>query len=149
MFELQSCKIIERETEKIDRNFYVNSATYQSSFVDENNEEYVYTGELILCNKVPSLSDCVSATYIKFYGNKDKVHRKKMTLIEISTLIFSTYFDLYINGVLYKRAISIDDLTDLSYVYSMLKKAQFFVYDVMQSLTSPSEYNLLVSKEYK
>lgn len=149
MFELQSCKIIERETEKIDRNFYVNSATYQSSFVDENNEEYVYTGELTLCNKVPSLSDCVSETYIKFYANKDKVHKKKMTLIEISRLIFSTYFDLYINGVLYKRAISIDDLTDLSYVYSMLKKRNFFVYDVMQSLTSPSEYNLLVSKEYK
>lgn len=149
MFELQSCKIIERETEKIDRNFYVNSATYQSTFVDENNEEYVYTSELILCNKVPSLSDCVSVTCIKFYANKDKVHRKKMTLIEISRLICSTYFDLYINGVFYKRAISIDDLTDLSYVYSMLKKYNFFVYDVMQSLTSPSEYNLLVSREYK
>lgn len=149
MFELQSCKIIERETEKIDRNFYVNSATYQSTFVDENNEEYVYTSELILCNKVPSLSDCVSVTCIKFYANKDKFHRKKMTLIEISRLICSTYYDLYINGVFYKRRISIDDLTDLSYVYSMLKKYNFFVYDVMQSLTSPSEYNLLVSREYK
>lgn len=30
-----------------------------------------------------------------------------------------------------------------------VKKVQFFVYDVMQSLSSPSEYNLLVSKEYK
>lgn len=149
MFELQSCKIIERETKNIDGIFYVNSATYQSTFVDKNNEEYVYTGELILCNKVPSLSDCVSATYKKFYANKDKVHKKKMCFIEISRLICSTYFDLYINGVLYKRAISIDDLTDLSYVYSMLKKCNFFVYDVMQSLTSPSEYNLLVSKEYK
>lgn len=149
MFELQSCKIIERETENIDGIFYVNSATYQSTFVDKNNEEYVYTGELILFNKVPSLSDCVSATYTNFYANKDKVHKKKMCLIEISRLICSTYFDLYINGVLYKRAISIDDLTDLSYVYSMLKKCNFFVYDVMQSLTSPSEYNLLVSKEYK
>lgn len=149
MFKLQSCKIIERETEKIDRNLSVNSATYQSTFVDENNEEYVYTGELILCNKVPLLSDCVSATCIKFYANKDKVHMKKMTLIEITSLICSTYFDLYINGVFYKRRISIDDLTDLSYVYSMLKKYNFFVYDVMQSLTSPSEYNLLVTRGYK
>lgn len=149
MFELQSCKIIERETEKLDRNLYVNSATYQSTFVDKNNEEYVYTGELILCNKVVSLSDCVRATCTTFYANKDKVHRKKMTFIEISRLICSTYFDLYINGVFYKRRISIDDLTDLSYVYSMLKKHNFFVYDVMQSLTSPSEYNLLVSKECK
>ena len=149
MFELQSCKIIERETEKLDRNLYVNSATYQSTFVDKNNEEYVYTDELILCNKVVSLSDCVRATCIKFYANKDNVHRKKMTFIEISRLICSTYFDLYINGVFYKRRISIDDLTDLSYVYSMLKKHNFFVYDVMQSLTSPSEYNLLVSKECK
>lgn len=72
-----------------------------------------------------------------------------MTLIEISRVICSTYFDLYINGVFYKRGISIDDLTDLSYVYSMLKKYNFFVYDVMQSLSSSSEYNLLVSKEYK
>ena len=168
MFELQSCKIIERERENIereniDRIFYVNSVTYQSTFVDENNEEYVYTGELILCNKVPSLADCVSDTCnkvpsladcvsdtcIKFYANKDKVHKKKMTLIGITRLICSTYFDLYINDVLYKRAINIYDLTDLSYVYSTLKKHNFFVYDVMQSLTSPSEYNLLISKEFK
>lgn len=149
MFELQSCKIIKRETENIDKIFYVNFVTYQSTFVDENNEEYVYTGELILCNKVPSLADCVSDTCIKFYANKDKVHKKKMTLNGITRLICSTYFDLYINDVLYKRAINIDDLTDLSYVYSMLKKHNFFVYDVMQSLTSPSEYNLLVSKEFK
>lgn len=149
MFELQSCKIIERETKKIDTNFNVNFATYQSTFVDENNEEYIYTDELILCNKVPSLYDCVNATCIKFYANKDMVYKKKMTLIEISRVICSTYFDLYINGVFYKRRISIDDLTDLSYVYSMLKKYNFFVYDVMQSLSSPSEYNLLVSKEYK
>lgn len=72
-----------------------------------------------------------------------------MTLIEITRLISSTYFDLYINGVLYKRAFNIDDLTDLNYVYSTLEKHNFFVYDVMQSLTSPSEYNLLVSKEFK
>lgn len=149
MFELQSCKIIERETKKIDTNFNVNFATYQSTFVDENNEEYIYTDELILCNKVPSLYDCVNATCRKFYANKDTVYKKKMTLIEISRVICSTYFDLYINGVFYKRRISIDDLTDLSYVYSMLKKYNFFVYDVMQSLSSASEYNLLVSKEYK
>ena len=103
MFELQSCKIIERETKKIDTNFYVNFATYQSTFVNENNEEYIYTDELILCNKVPSLYDCVNATCIKFYANKDTVYKKKMTLIEISRVICSTYFDLYINGVFYKR----------------------------------------------
>lgn len=40
MFELQSCKIIERETIKIATNLYANSATYQLTFVDENNEEY-------------------------------------------------------------------------------------------------------------
>lgn len=101
-------KIIERET-----NFYVNFATYQSTFVDENNEEYIYTDELILFNKVPSLYDCVNAVRIKFYANKDMVYKKKMTLIEISRVICSTYFDLYINGVFYKRRISIDDLTDL------------------------------------
>ena len=105
MFELQSCKIIERETEKIDRNFYMNSATYQSTFVDENNEEYIYTDELILCNKVPSLYDCVNATCIKFYANKDTVYKKKMTLIEISRVICSTYFDLYINGVFIKEEL--------------------------------------------
>lgn len=149
MFELQSCKIIKRETENMNTGFYVNSATYQSIFVDENNEEYVYTSELVLCNKVPSLSDCINATYIKFYENKDRIHKKKMTLIGIVGLIHSTYFDLYINGVFYKRGINIDDLTDLKYVYSMLKEHNFFVYDVMQSLTSPSEYNLLISKEDK
>lgn len=142
-------KSLKEKQKKIDTNFYVNFATYQSTFVDENNEEYIYTDELILCNKVPSLYDCVNVACIKFYANKDKVYKKKMTLIEISSLICSTYFDLYINGVFYKRRISIDDLTDLSYVYSMLKKYNFFVYDVMQSLSSPSEYNLLVSKEYK
>lgn len=88
-----------KEKQKIDTNFYVNFATYQSTFVDKNNEEYIYTDELILCNKVPSLYDCVNAACIKFYANKDTV---------------------------YKRGISIDDLTDLSYVYSMLKKVQFF-----------------------
>lgn len=138
-----------KKKKKIVTNFYVNFAIYQSTFVDENNEEYIYTDELILCNKVPSLYDCVNAACIKFYANKDMGYKKKMALIEISRVICSTYFDLYINGVLYKRRISIDDLTDLSYVYSMLKKEQFFVYDVMQSLSSPSEYNLLVSKEYK
>lgn len=149
MFELQSCKIIKRETENVDRNFDINVVTYESTFVDENNEEYVYTSELILVNKVPSLFDCVSETVKSFYDNKDNAHKKKMTFIEIGSLINSSYFDLYINGTLYKRALSTKDLTDLSYVYSMLKKRNFFVYDVMQSLTSPSEYNLLIAKEYK
>lgn len=149
MLELQSCKIIKRETENVDRIFDINSATYESTFVDENNEEYVYTSELILVNKVPSLFDCVSNAVKMFYTNKDNVHRKKMTFIEIGSLIYSRYFDLYINGTLYKRALSTKDLTDLSYVYSMLKKHNFFVYDVMQSLTSPSEYDLLIAREYK
>lgn len=149
MFELQSCKIIKRETENVDRNFDINSATYESTFVDENNEEYVYTSELILVNKVPSLFDCVSNTVKRFYANKDNVHKKKMTFIEIGSLIHSRYFDLYINGIFYKRGLSTKDLTDLSYVYSMLKKHNFFVYDVMQSLTSPSEYDLLIARGYK
>lgn len=42
MFELQSCKIIKRETENVDRIFDINVVTYESTFVDENNEEYVY-----------------------------------------------------------------------------------------------------------
>lgn len=149
MFELQSCKIIKRETENVDRNFYINFTTYESTFVDENNEEYVYTSELILVNKVSSLFDCVSDTVKRFYANKDNAHKKKMTFIEIASLIHSRYFDLYINGTLYKRALSTKDLTDLRFVYSMLKKHNFFVYDVMQSLTSPSEYDLLIAKEYK
>lgn len=149
MFELQSCKIIKRETKNIDRIFDINVVTYESTFVDENNEEYVYTSELILVNKVPSLFDCVSETVKRFYDNKGNAYKKKMTFIEIGSLIYSSHFDLYINGTLYKRALSTKDLTDLSYVYSMLKKHNFFVYDVMQSLTSPSEYNLLIAKEYK
>lgn len=149
MFELQSCKIIKRETKNVDRIFDINSATYESTFVDENNEEYVYTSEVILINKVPSLFDCISNTVKSFYANKGNVHRKKMNFIEIGNLIHSKYFDLYINGALYKRALSTKDLTDLRYVYSMLKKNNFFVYDIMQSLTSPSEYDLLIAKEHK
>lgn len=149
MFELQSCKIIKRETENVGRNFDINVVTYESTFVDENNEEYVYTSELILVNKVPSLFDCVTESVKGFCDNKDNAHKKKMTFIEIGSLINSSYFDLYINGTFYKRGLSTKDLTDLSYVYSMLKKHNFFVYDIMQSLTSPSEYNLLIAKEYK
>lgn len=61
-------KSLKEEQKNLIKIFYVNSATYQSTFVDENNEEYVYTGKLILCNKVPSLSDCVSATCTIFYA---------------------------------------------------------------------------------
>lgn len=76
----------------------------------KNNEEYVYTSE----------------TVKRFYDNKGNAHKKKMTFIEIGSLIYSSYFDLYINGTLYKRALSTKDLTDLRYVYSMLKKHNFF-----------------------
>ena len=99
MFELQSCKIIERET-KIDTNFNVNFATYESTFVDENKEEYVYKSELIYVNKVPSLVDCLNDTISVFY-NKDAlipVHKRHITFIEICNMIGSRYFDLYING---------------------------------------------------
>ena len=82
MFELQSCKITGREKRGEASNmFTVHIASYESTFVDENKEEYVYSSEVIYVNKVPSLVDCLN--------------------------------------------------------------------DVTQSLTAPSEYNLLVKKEIK
>lgn len=147
MFELQSCRITSREKRGDASNmFTVHIASYESTFVDENKEEYVYPSELIYVNKVPSLVDCLNDTIGVFY-NKDAltpIHKKRITFIEICNMIGSRDFDLYINGTLYKRRLY---LNDLDYVCSFLNKNGFFVYDVTQSLTAPSEYNLLVEKE--
>lgn len=59
-------------------------------------------------------------------------------------MIGSRYFDLYINGTLYKRHLY---LNDVNTVCSFLKRNGLFVYDVTKSLVAPSEYNLLVEKE--
>lgn len=40
-------------------------------------------------------------------------------------------------------------LNDVNYVCTFLKRNGLYVYDVTQSLTAPSEYNLLVKKESK
>lgn len=148
MFELQSCKITRREKRGDASNmFTVHIVYYESTCVDENKEEYVYSSELIYVNKVPTLFDCLNNAISAFY-NKDVLiptHKKNITFIEICTMIGSKkYFDLYLNGTLYKRRLY---LNDLNCVYSFLKRNGLFVYDVTQSLTAPSEYNLLVEKE--
>ena len=150
MLDLQSCKITRREKRGDASNmFTVHIAYYESTFVDENKEEYVYPSELIYVNKVPSLVDCLNDTISVFY-NKDTlippIHKKRITFIEICNMINSKYFDLCINGTLYKRRLC---LSDVSCVCSFLKRNGLFVYDVTQSLTAPSEYNLLVEKESK
>lgn len=151
MFELQlqSCKITRREKRCDASNmFTVHIAYYDSTFVDENKEEYYYSSQLIYVNKVPSLVDCLNDTISVFY-NKDAVipiHKKHITFIEICNMINSRYFDLYINGTLYKRH---SYLNDVNCVCSFLKRNGLFVYDVTQSLSAPSEYNLLVEKEFK
>lgn len=149
MFELQSCKITRREKRGDASNmFTVHIASYESTFVDENKEDYVYNSELIYVNKVPSLVDCLNDTTGVFY-NKDAlipIHNKHITFIEICKMIGSRYFDLYINGTLYKRRLC---LNELDCVCSLLKRNGLFVYDVTQSLTAPREYNLLVEKEIK
>lgn len=149
MFELQSCKITRREKRGEASNmFTVHIAYYESTFVDENKEEYFYPSQLIYVNKVPSLVDCLNDTFSVFY-NKDAlipIHKKHITFIEICNMIGSRYFDLYINGTLYKRHSC---LNDVNCVCSFLKRNGLFVYDVIQSLTAPSEYNLLVEKEFK
>lgn len=137
MFELQSCRITRREKRAdVSNMFTVHIASYESTFVDENKEEHVYQSELIYVNKVPSLVDCVNDA-IRVIYNKDAlitIHKKRITFIEICNMIGSRCFDLYINGTLYKRCL-------------YLKRNGLFVYDVTQSLTAPSEYNLLVEKE--
>lgn len=149
MFELQSCKITRREKRSDASNmFTVHIAYYDSTFVDENKKEYFYPSQLIYVNKVPSLVDCLNDTISVFY-NKDEltpIHKKHITFIEICNMIDSRYFDLYINGTLYKRC---SYLNDVNCVCSFLKRNGLFVYDVTQSLTAPSEYNLLVEKEFK
>lgn len=150
MFELKSCKITGREKRGDASNmFTVHIASYESTFVDENKEEYVYPSELICVNKVPSLVDCLNDTISLFYNidtSTPPIHKKHITFIEICNMIGSKYFDLYINGTLYKRRFC---LNDVNYVCSFLKRNGLYVYDVTQSLTAPSEYNLLVEKESK
>jgi hypothetical protein len=150
MFELQSCKITRREKRGDASNmFTVHIAYYEATCVDENKEEYVYSSELIYVNKVPTLFDCLNDAISAFY-NKDELiptHKKRITFIEICSMMGSKkYLDLYLNGTLYKRRLY---LYDLNCVYSYLKRNGLFVYDVTQSLTVPSEYNLLVEKERK
>lgn len=149
MFELQSCKITGREKRgDVSNMFTVHIASYESTFVDENKEEYVYSSELIYVNKVPSLVDCLNDTISVFFI-KDTlipIHKKHITFIEICNMIDSRYIDLYINGNLYKRRLY---LNDINCVCSFLKINGLYVYDVTQSLTAPSEYNLLVEKESK
>lgn len=150
MIELKSCTIIKRE-KKCDASnmFTVHIVYYESTFVDdESKEEYVYSHELIYVNKVPTLVDCIIHTLSVFY-NKDTlipIHKKHITFFEISSVICSRRFDLYINGVFYKRALDVEDLSD---VYQLLRRSGLYVYDVTQSLIAPSEYNLLVEKESK
>lgn len=150
MFELQSCKITRREKRGDASNmFTAHIAYYESTCVDENKEEYVYSSELIYVNKVPTLFDCLNNAISTFYnkGVLTPTHKKHITFIEICNMIGSRkYFDLYINGTLYKRRLY---LNDLNCVCSFLKRNGLFVYDVTQSLTAPSEYNLLVEKESK
>lgn len=149
MFELQSCKITGREKRgDVSNMFTVHIASYESTFVDENKEEYVYSSELIYVNKVPSLVDCLNDAISVFFINDTLVpiHRKHITFTEICNMINSKYFDLYINGNLYKRRLC---LNNVNCVWSFLKRNGLFVYDVTQSLTAPSEYNLLVKKEIK
>lgn len=147
MLELQSCRIIRREKRGDASNiFTVHIAFYESTFVDENKQEYIYPSELIYVNKVPSLVDCLNETISIFY-NKDAlnpIHKKRITFIEICNMIGSRYFDLYINGNLYKRHLYFNEV---NCVCSFLKSNGLFVYEVTQSLTAPSEYNLLVEKE--
>lgn len=147
MLELKSCSITRREKRGDASNmFTVHIAYYESTFVDENKDEYVYPRELIYINKVPLLVDCLNDTISVFYNKEESIpiYKKHITFIEICNMIGSRYFDLYINGTFYKRHICLNDVNS---VYSFLKRNGLFVYDVTQSLTAPSEYNLLVEKE--
>lgn len=147
LFELQSCKITRREKRGDASNmFTVHIAYYESTFVDEHKDEYVYPKEIIYINKVPSLVDCLNDAISVFYNKEEPnpIYKKHITFNEICNMIGSRYFDLYINGTFYKRHIY---LNDLNCVCSFLKRNGLFVYDVTQSLTAPSEYNLLVEKE--
>lgn len=144
MFKLQSCRITLRERKSDASNmFTVHIAAYESTFVDED-KEYVYPGEVIFINKVPTLFDCLNDTIGVFYKDTVTPIHKHITFFEISSMICSRRFDLYINGVLFKRAV---DAEYLSEVYTLLRKNGLYVYDVTQSLIAQSEYNLLVECE--
>ena len=101
MFELQSCRITGREKRgDVSNMFTVHSVSYESTFVDENKEEYVYPSELSYVNRVPTLVDCLNHTISEFY-NKDAlicIRKKRITFFEISSIICSRRFDLFING---------------------------------------------------
>lgn len=95
--------------------FTVHIAFYESTFVDENKEEYVFSSELIYVNKVDCLNDTIGVWY-----NKDAlipIHKKHIPFIEICNMIGSRHFDLYINGNFYKRGL-------------YLKRNGLYVYDV-------------------
>lgn len=53
--------------------FTVHIAYYESTFVDENKNEYVYPRELIYINKVPSLADCLNETISVFYNKEEPI----------------------------------------------------------------------------
>lgn len=149
MFELKSCIITGREKRgDVSNMFIVHIASYESTFVDENKEEYVYRSELIYVNKVPLLVDCLNDTISVFAikMRQPPIHKKHITFIEICNMIDSKYFDLYINGTLYKRCLC---LNDVNCVCSFLKRNGLYVYEVTRSLTATSEYYLLVEKESK
>ena len=97
MFELQSCRITRREKRGDASNmFTVHIASYESTFVDENKEEYVYPSELIYVNKVPSLVDCLNDTIGVCY-NKD-------ALIPIHNIYWNLQYDRFkIFRPVYKR----------------------------------------------
>lgn len=129
MFDLQSCRITGREARSDATNmFTVHIVSYESTFVDESKEEYVYPSELSYVNRVPTLVDCLNHTISAFY-NKDAlilIRKKRITFFKISSVICSRWFDLCINGNLYKRDIDAEILSE--------------VYDVTQSLIVPAEY---------
>lgn len=93
MFELQSCKITRREKRgDVSNMFTVHIASYESTFVDENKEEYVYSSELIYVNKVPSLVDCLNDAISVFFINDTliPIHKKHITFIEIQNISICT-----------------------------------------------------------
>ena len=83
MFKLQSCRITLRERRGDASNmFTVHIATYESTFVDEDKEEYVYTGEVIFINKVPTLFDCLNDTIGVFYKDTVTPIHKHITFLK-------------------------------------------------------------------
>lgn len=90
MFELQSCKITGREKRgDVSNMFTVHIASYESTFVDDNKEECVYSSEVIYVNKVPSLVDCLNDTISAFFikDTSIPINKKRITFIEICNMI--------------------------------------------------------------